>query len=115
MFIDRSNFSKKLEGPVYDENSGVTRFILCKLAEKGMTGETFIDLWSRSRNRFDWTVEHIFPQGEKISQDWVDMIAEGDIQRANDIRQTHVHKLGNLTITMYNSNLYNMSFERKRG
>lgn len=34
-------FQRKLEGPIYEENSGVTRFILCALAEQAMTKESW--------------------------------------------------------------------------
>jgi uncharacterized protein with ParB-like and HNH nuclease domain len=107
-------FQSKLEGPIYDENSGVTRFILCALAEQAMTKETWVDLWRFENRRFVWTIEHIFPQGENIPQSWVTMIADGDVQKAKDNQQTHVHKLGNLTISGFNSVLGNKSFEEKR-
>ena len=42
------------------------------------------------------------------------MIADGDRDKANDYRQQYVHMLGNLTLTGYNQNLSNMSFEKKR-
>ena len=38
-------FQRKLEGPIYEENSGVTRFILCALAEQSITKESWVDLW----------------------------------------------------------------------
>ena len=34
-------FAEKLRGPIYDENSGACRFILCSLAQRGMTNETY--------------------------------------------------------------------------
>ena len=71
-------FRGKLEGPIYDENAGVTRFVLCALAEQSMTKETWVDLWKLEDKQFVWTIEHIFPQGENIPRVWVDMIADGD-------------------------------------
>ena len=56
----------------------------------------------------------MFPEGENVPEDWVEMIANGDRERAQDYREKYVHKLGNLTVTCYNSKLSNMSFERKR-
>ena len=108
------SFQRKLEGPIYEENSGVTRFILCALAEQTMTKETWVDLWRFENKQFVWTIEHIFPQGENIPQSWVAMIADGDKQVAKEVQQTHVHKLGNLTISGFNSALGNKSFEEKR-
>ncbi len=85
-----------------------------------MTKETWTDLWEykqyeRSNSQvFIWTIEHIFPEGENIPQAWVDMIAGGDRDLANQYLREYVHKLGNLTITGYNSALSNYSFEQKR-
>lgn len=107
-------FQRKLEGPIYEDNSGVTRFILCALAEQAMTKESWVDLWRFENKQFVWTIEHIFPQGENIPQSWITMIAYGDEKKAKEIQQTHVHKLGNLTISGFNSALGNKSFEDKR-
>jgi uncharacterized protein with ParB-like and HNH nuclease domain len=107
-------FRQKLEGSIYEENSGVTRFILCALAEQEMTRETWVDLWRFESNQFVWTIEHIFPQGENIPTPWVAMIADGDTQKAKELQQSHVHKLGNLTISGFNSSLSNKSFIDKR-
>lgn len=108
-------FKKSLEGNVYKDNVGATRYILCKLAELSMTHETWTDLWARTdKNVFIWTIEHIFPEGENIPQCWVDMIAGGDSEKAKAYLVEYTHKIGNLTITGYNSTLGNKSFEEKR-
>ena len=113
-------FVRRLNGDIYKENTGAARFILCALAQKSMTKETWTDLWEykqyeKSNNQvFIWTIEHIFPEGENIPQEWVDMIANGDRDLANEYLQKYVHKLGNLTVTGYNSALSNYSFEQKR-
>lgn len=44
----------------------------------------------------------------------VDMIADGDRQLARKYLEEYTHKIGNLTITGYNSTLGNKSFEEKR-
>ena len=108
------SFSCKLEGPIYEENSGVTRFVLCTLAEQSMTKETWVDLWRFEIKQFVWTIEHIFPQGENIPPSWVSMIAAGDEIKAKEVQQIYVHKLGNLTISGFNSALGNKSFDEKR-
>lgn len=108
-------FRRSLEGDVYKDNVGATRYILCKLAESSMTQETWTDLWRRTDKKvFVWTIEHIFPEGENIPQCWVDMIAGGDRQLANKYLEEYTHKIGNLTVTGYNSTLGNKSFEEKR-
>jgi uncharacterized protein with ParB-like and HNH nuclease domain len=106
---------KSLKGDVYKDNVGATRFILCKLAESAMTQESWTDLWKRTDKKvFVWTIEHIFPEGDNIPQCWVDMIANGDRKLADQYREDYTHKIGNLTITGYNSTLGNKSFEEKR-
>ena len=42
------------------------------------------------------------------------MIADGDVKKAKAMQETHVHKLGNLTISGFNSALGNKSFKEKR-
>ncbi len=80
-----------------------------------MTQETWTDLWRRNdKNVFVWTIEHIFPEGANIPQCWVDMIANGDKDLAKTYLEEYTHKIGNLTITGYNSTLGNKSFEEKR-
>ncbi len=113
-------FIRCLNGDIYKENTGAARFILCALTQKAMTKETWTDLWEykqyeKSNNQvFVWTIEHIFPEGQNIPQAWVDMTAGGDRDLANEYLQKYVHKLGNLTVSGYNSALSNYSFEQKR-
>jgi hypothetical protein len=111
-------FTEKLKGDIYEENVGVARFVLCALAQKAMTTETWTDLWEQNdysgKKVFKWTIEHIFPEGKNIPVKWVDMIADGNRALANEYLEQYVHKIGNLTITGYNSTLSNLSFEEKR-
>ncbi len=108
-------FERSLQGDIYKENVGAARYMLCKLAESAMTQETWTDLWARTpKNVYIWTIEHIFPEGENIPQSWVDMIAGGDTGRAKKYLNEYTHKIGNLTITGYNSTLSNKSFLEKR-
>ena len=110
-----SLFEDKLRGPVYDENPEAARFILCSIESQHQTKEIYADLWSRDNNKkYVWTIEHIFPEGENVPAPWVQMIAGGDIALAKQYRANYVHTIGNLTITGYNQNLSNMSFEQKR-
>lgn len=107
-------FKINLTGPVYEDNKAVCRFVLCALEESRRTRETQVDLWALNGKQYVWTIEHIFPQGENIPTSWVKMIAGGDAMLAEQYRQTHVHCLGNLTISGYNSSLGNKSFEEKK-
>ncbi|MBR2715873.1 MAG: DUF1524 domain-containing protein, partial [Ruminococcus sp.] len=108
-------FEEKLRGPIYDDNPEATRFVLCNIEAQHQTKEIYSDLWSRdTSNKYVWTIEHIFPEGENIPVDWINMIANGDKLKAIQIRADYVHTLGNLTITGYNQHLSNMSFEHKK-
>ena len=109
-------FIEKLKGKLYEENVGSTRFILCKIEElNNKSKETQTDLWARdNKNKYIWTIEHIFPQGANIPTEWIDMVADGDKATAQTIQDELVHTLGNLTLSGYNSKLSNLSFEKKR-
>lgn len=108
-------FEKALRGTVYEDNQDMCRFILTALARHGYTNEIFVDLWERtgqSKPHYVWTIEHIFPQGERIPSSWVEMM--GGAEAAESARERYVHTLGNLTLTGYNSTLGNRSFAEKR-
>ncbi len=108
-------FEEKLRGPIYDENPEAARFVLCGIEAQHQTKEIYSDLWSRdNNNKYVWTIEHIFPEGENIPVCWVNMIAGGDRDLAKKYRIEYIHALCNLTISGYNQNLSNMSFEQKR-
>ena len=113
--LDDSIFEERLRGNLYKENVDATRFLLCSLAEHTMTNETNNNLWDRyGSGNYIWTIEHIFPEGGNVPQEWVDMIADGDKNKAKEYLDQYAHKLGNLTMTGYNSTLSNLSFAKKR-
>jgi hypothetical protein len=113
--LDDSMFEERLRGNLYKENVDATRYLLCSLAEYTMTNESNNTLWDRyGSGNYIWTIEHIFPEGLNIPQEWVDMIADGDREKAKEYLEEYTHKLGNLTMTGYNSTLSNYSFEKKR-
>ena len=113
--LDDSAFEERLRGNLYKENVDATRYLLCSLAEHNMTDESNNTLWDRyGSGNYIWTIEHIFPEGENVPQEWVDMIADGDRSKAKEYLYVYTHKLGNLTMTGYNSALSNYSFEKKR-
>jgi uncharacterized protein with ParB-like and HNH nuclease domain len=113
--VGDDEFAVKLKGNLYDENVGLTRFLLCKIEQDEQTRESSIDLWARNdKNKYIFTVEHIFPQGDNIPNDWINSIAGGDTEKAKKIQEDYVHTLGNLTLSGYNSKLSNMSFTKKR-
>ncbi|MGC6431754.1 MAG: DUF262 domain-containing protein [Jejuia sp.] len=108
-------FANKLKGNVYEENVGAVRYILSSIElNETQTDEIYTNFYERDKKKFKWTIEHILPQGDNIPKEWVKMIANGDENLAKEIKTNLVHKLGNLTLTGYNSKLSNMSFERKK-
>lgn len=57
-----------------------------------------------------YTIEHVMPQNALNSSSWKAMLG-GDCQEVYD---TWLHRLGNLTLTGYNSELSDASFEEKK-
>lgn len=109
-----ASFIERLEGPIYDVNPDMTRYILTVIASPSVTKE-MKPLWERyASGNYVWTIEHIFPQGKNIPDEWVKMVADGDMSKAIEVQEKQVHTLGNLTITGYNSKLSNMPFVTKR-
>ncbi|MBB5999728.1 DUF262 domain-containing protein [Streptomonospora salina] len=106
------DFRKNLLGRIYEENTDVARYILTTLTEDAMTRETDVNLWRRDSNHYVWTIEHILPQGDNLPSAWQEMLGGED--NAKKVQEEHRHRLGNLTITAYNSNLGNKSFLEKR-
>lgn len=108
-----ASFKERLEGPIYDVNPDMTRYILTVIASPSVTKE-MKPLWERyASGNYVWTIEHIFPQGKNIPDEWVKMVADGDMSKAIEVQEKQVHTLGNLTITGYNSKLSNMPFVTK--
>jgi hypothetical protein len=82
------------------------------IRKSSATTLTFTVLWQRDGKNYKWTIEHILPQGQGLPKEWVKMLGGAD--KASAIQQQHVHPLGNLTITGYNSTLSNRSFNAKK-
>lgn len=110
-----SVFEEKLKGDIYELNIDATRFILSKIEEHKGSKEIYLDFWARDNSgKLIWTIEHIFPEGRNIPNSWINMVANGDKEKAEQIQANYVHKLGNLTLTGYNQNLSNFDFQKKR-
>lgn len=110
-----SDFREHLEDNLFAYNSWMTRYLLIKIDEQAHSREYAPDLWKRNqKGQYVWTVEHVFPQGKNIPNEWVDMVADGDKDKAVKIQEEWVHCLGNLTLSGYNSRLSNHSFPKKQ-
>lgn len=55
------------------------------------------------------TIEHIMPQNPKLSKKWQECLGEN----WKEIQKNYLHTLGNLTLTAYNSEMSDRSFEEK--
>ena len=84
-------------------------FILRYIEDIHSTRENNWDIWNS-----EWTVEHVFPEGNNIPQVWIDEIANGDTEKAQHMLETKCHCIGNLTLSKYNSNLATKSYLEKR-
>jgi hypothetical protein len=108
-------FKQALPDNLFYNNESMARYALAKLDETSHTREYAPNLWQRNeKGLYVWTVEHIFPQGQNIPTEWVEMIADGKKEEAEKIQSEWVHCLGNLTLSGYNSKLSNQSFARKQ-
>jgi len=56
------------------------------------------------------TIEHIMPQNENLSAEWRQELGEN----WKEIHTKYLHTLGNMTLTMYNSEMSDRSFIEKR-
>jgi hypothetical protein len=82
------------------------RVLLTKLESHKRTKENEQDFWKKENNKFVWTIEHIYPQKPNETSDWNTTCNGED-------REKYLHKLGNLTLTRYNSNYSNNSYKDK--
>ena len=57
-----------------------------------------------------YSIEHIMPQNKDLAPEWQQMLGEG----WEDIHELWLHRLGNLTLTAYNSRYSDRPFEEKR-
>jgi len=113
---DLKNLKESLSDNLFYNNEGMTRYALAKIDETNFSREYAPNLWQRNeKGLFVWTIEHVFPQGKKIPNEWIDMIAGGNKEEAEIIQDELVHCLGNLTLSGYNSRLSNQSFNKKQG
>lgn len=58
----------------------------------------------------NYTIEHIMPQNENLSQEWINELG----RNWKEVHSTLLHTIGNLTLTGYNSEYSDHSFSYKR-
>ena len=76
-------------------------YLFSKLENEGHKESASID---------DYSFEHIMPQNEHLSTEWQQMLGPD----WRDVHETYLHRLGNLTLTGYNSALSDSPFLEKR-
>ncbi|MFQ1023495.1 DUF262 domain-containing protein [Avibacterium paragallinarum] len=90
-----------LSKSLYEDNPALIRYILIYLEQQNRTAENKVDFWAvNQKGKAIWSVEHIYPQNPKEGE-W------------NEDCKYGLHSLGNLTLSAYNSNLSNKSFDKK--
>jgi uncharacterized protein with ParB-like and HNH nuclease domain len=110
-------FMEALGGNLYDDDRDICRYILTKIEEserRPTREQNYPDLWARHGKDYIITIEHILPEGKRLSEYWINQIAPNDPSLAMDLREKYVHTLGNLTLSGYNSNLSDSDFITKR-
>lgn len=111
-------FKYALESSVYDISPITVRLILIDLERSNgnyFDKQNIDNLDDRNQNgNLIWTLEHILPQNENLSNTWKEMISPDNIELANAEQMEYKHKLGNLTLTGYNSELSDKDFIIKR-
>lgn len=93
--------------PVYFQGRPNQRKLVLRWLEESFRSKEPVDL-TRT------TIEHVLPQ--TLTPEWEQALRpfETEDESVESIHQTHLHTIGNLTLTGYNSELSNSPFEKKR-
>lgn len=81
--------------------------------KKALCRLLLISVESQTKEKLDMSnmsIEHIMPQNNNLSKSWRDMLGEN----WKIIHSKYLHTIGNLTLTGYNSELGDKSFEEKK-
>ena len=120
--VAKDDISRELEKDVYTEYFGVTRFFLAyfETNSDGEKGKDYDKYWTRNdKGHLVWTIEHILPEtNNKLPDGWTQMLSSNkecpSDDEAKKIQNDKMHKLGNLTLTPYNSELSNSTLYEKQ-
>jgi uncharacterized protein with ParB-like and HNH nuclease domain len=116
-------FEQLVNDGIYDKSKDTTRFVLIQLERnfgnyfnKGNkdTLEEYINADKMKKSKLRWTIEHILPQGDNLPVYWKNTISPENPENAKNIQEDYVHRLGNLTLTPYNSEMGQKSFVEKK-
>ena len=92
--------------PFYLSGRGPQRTLILERLEQSFGHREQVDFATA-----DLTIEHVMPHA--LSHEWRDHL-ESLGQDPDEVHQTYVHTLGNLTLTAFNGTLSNNPFDRKR-
>ena len=81
-------------------NMRIRNYILSKLENHNNKSPIIIE---------NFTVEHIMPQNTNLNESWKNDLGKN----YKDIQKQYIHTIGNLTLTAYNSEMSDKSFEDK--
>lgn len=122
MLISASDeeFKVALNGPVYSLSKNTTRIILIYLERKygslfnKQTPDNLDNV--TDKGNYVWSLEHIMPQSAFNNRDWKPELLKvsNSEEEAKIILEKNVHRLGNLTLTGYNSEMSAKTFIEKR-
>lgn len=131
-----NSFKESLQSDVYKISRNTTRYLLICL-ERSLqlkSKDPYFDKKQRPDNLDDklddgkpvWTIEHIMPQSENLTDKWYGMIdkefnpnetnerkKDDQKEHAIEIHNKYLHRLGNLTLSGYNANMGKTDFENK--
>lgn len=105
-FPDDEEFAQALANKAVYQMQGKYRAYLFERFENYGTVETK-DVYTHLENG-TYSIEHIMPQ--HLTPAWVQAMGPD----AEEIQETWLHRLGNLTLTAYNSSMSNATFQEKR-
>lgn len=105
-FPDDEEFSQALANKAVYRMSGKYKTYLFERFENYGTKETK-DVYKHIDDNV-YSIEHIMPQ--HLTSEWRKELGP----KADEIHSTWLHRLGNLTLTAYNSNMSNDTFQEKR-
>ncbi|WP_170128422.1 DUF262 domain-containing protein [Mycoplasmopsis edwardii] len=60
------------------------------------------------------SIEHIMPQNKNLSKEWKNMLKANSNDKWEEVQDKYLHTIGNLTLTNYNSEMGDRTFEDKR-
>lgn len=100
LISDEDLISNLIKSDLYHKNV-VCKYILYKM--ENHNSKEIVDVKNL-------TIEHIMPQNDFLNKNWKEMLGED----WSLVHSTYLHTLGNLTLTGYNSELSDKSFNEKK-